>query len=42
MNIKASVRETPVLQHGGDDEISTGSVVAYSTFLVSKIQANEK
>lgn len=31
------VKETPVLQHGGDDEICMGSVVAYLTFRLGDV-----
>lgn len=32
-----NVKKTPVLQHGGDDEIRRGSVVAYLTFRLGDV-----
>ncbi len=37
MTKSVDVKKTPVLQHGGDDEIYSGSVVAYLTFRLGDV-----
>ncbi len=37
MDKRVSVKKTPVLQHGGNDEICMGSVVAYFTFRLGDV-----